>query len=369
MAPITEAIRHRVVFEYERCNNITGVARNLKLDRKTVRRWVRRFQTTHSMANKPGQGRKKAMNPRVAQEAVAMLLSDKYAGCQEVAKELYKSGKTHGAHPLHRTTLLRHAKAAAIESGQPICAVMRAPAKELTQDTISKRLAFCQSNALTNWSTVMFTDRQKFFFYYPGTSVKKVSWVRKGQRRVAKKVNHAMCVNMYAGITKFGVTKPHFVAGTSKKDTKFTNKKGQPAKNITANEYKHVVADTFLKEGQRLFGSQGITTWVLQQDNDPTHKKAATAASEEWNRAHPGNSVYLLQCWPPNSPDLSPIENVWAYVQHHANVAGCATFDIFQAKVMEIFQNLPAVMLRNLYKSMKDRVATCIELSGGKTKY
>jgi hypothetical protein len=200
-------------------------------------------------------------------------------------------------------------------------------------------------------------------------SVKRVGWVRVGERRTAAKVNHAMAVNMYAGITKFGVTKPHFVAGTSKMVTSFTNNKGKMARNITTEEYKHVLASTLLPEGKRLFSAHGVSNWVLQQDNDPTHKKAAAAALKEWNQASPGGSVTLVPNWPPNSPDLSPIENVWSYVDARVGAAGCKTFDESQKKVMTTFKELPHNILNNLYMSMKSRLAQCIERLGAKTDY
>jgi hypothetical protein len=133
-------------------------------------------------------------------------------------------------------------------------------------------------------------------------------------------------LNLYAGITKWGITKPHVVTGTTGMKSTFTNKKGQPAKNITTYEYKVVVDKTLLPEGRRMFSAQGISSWVLQQDNDPTHKKASQAAVGEWNKKNPGATVKVIPFWPPNSPDLSPIENVWAYVQQKVDKAGCQNF-------------------------------------------
>lgn len=369
MAHLTARLRYLIQFEYERSKNITKVAKRLKLNRKTVRLWVRRGLTTQSVATKKGQGRKPSFDKPAARLAVDMLMGGKYSGSKEVAHELHKLGKTRGDACPHRTTVARHAKAVAHEDGEPIWSSMRKPVKQLSKDTMAKRLAFCHNNKTRAWGHIMFTDRKKFHFYYPGVSVKKVSWLRKGQKRVAPKVNHAMCVNMYAGITAFGVTKPHFVAGTSKMPSVFTNKKGVAAKNITTNEYKHVVAQTLLPEGKKLFNAQGLSNWVLQQDNDPTHKKGSIAALTEWSRTNPGCCVTLLPNWPPNSPDLSPIENVWAYVQGKVDAVGCQNFNDFSNCVVNTFQNLPQDMLTKLYASMKNRVAECIKAMGDKTGY
>ena len=47
--------------------------------------------------------------------------------------------------------------------------------------------------------------------------------------------------------------------------------------------------------------------WLFQQDNDPTHKAKIT---QMYLRQH---HVRVLK-WPPRSPDLSPIENVWSMI-------------------------------------------------------
>ena len=64
----------------------------------------------------------------------------------------------------------------------------------------------------------------------------EVAWVKVGSQRVAPRVNRAMVVNMYEGITRFGVTKPHLVVGTSKHKSIYFNKKGQTSKNITGQK-------------------------------------------------------------------------------------------------------------------------------------
>lgn len=182
---------------------------------------------------------------------------------------------------------------------------------------------------------------------------------------MVKKVTNPMALNVYAGITKFGITRLHFVAGTSKYKSKHLNMKGQTAKNITKSEYMEVLEKTLLAEGCKLFRNVGVTNWKFQQDNDPCHH-AAGEAIKAWNQAHPGMRVSLLPAWPANSPDLSPIENLWAWAQAKVDATGCKTFEEFKKCVCETLQNVPRKILVG---SMKARLQACVEQQGAKTGY
>ena len=179
-------------------------------------------------------GRGKVITNEAASMAVQLLLDPNFATTSAVAAELNKQGLTEGTQPVHRTTLSRAAKAKAAADGCPIVVAKGKPAKQLTASTIAKRLQFCQANKSRNWSHVMFSDRKKFSFMYPGSQVRHMEWVKKGQQRQAYTPNHPMVLNVYAGITKYGVTKVHKVNGSSKMKTSFKNKQGKEARNITS---------------------------------------------------------------------------------------------------------------------------------------
>lgn len=58
-----------------------------------------------------------------------------------------------------------------------------------------------------------------------------------------------------------------------------------------------------------LLMAQAIPDFVLQEDNDSAHGICTgTNPVYEWKTTH---GIQTLWPWPPHSPDLSPIENVW----------------------------------------------------------
>ncbi len=94
----------------------------------------------------------------------------------------------------------------------------------------------------------------------------------------------------------------------------------------------------------------------------------ADASINTWNLAR-GSSISLLPNWPPNSPDLNPIENLWGYVQAKVHSQGHTTFETFREAVLKELGSVPQELLANLYHSMAKRMAQMIKFGGDKTKY
>lgn len=237
--------------------SIRAAARAVVQSYDVAYRWVRRYKSTHGVAVQPKLGRKRALSTAAAQKAKELLLSGSCNGAKDVARALHSLGIT--SKQLSSSTIIRAARQQARKEGRPIKHVRGKPAKQLTNATMQKRLAFAEANKARCWDNVMFTDRKKFLLLFPGASVKAVQWARKGDRIEAATANRPMAVNLYAGITRHGMTACHMVAGTSKYTSPFTTKKGQPARNITSGEYTAVLKQTLLPGGQRLVSGRWVT--------------------------------------------------------------------------------------------------------------
>lgn len=134
-----------------------------------------------------------------------------------------------------------------------------------------------------------------------------------GGESISDGVNHVQVLNLYLGIMTFGVARAHIVAGTSKVKTESKNKRTGPAKNITTAEYLDVLESTLLQDGKTHFGKHNISQWCYQQDKDPTQQSAGHSIVD-FNSFN-STRVSQLEKRHPNSPDLNPIENLWAWVQ------------------------------------------------------
>jgi hypothetical protein len=361
--------RKSVVADWLANKDVTGAAERHSVAYNTAKLWIDKHLMGRGCKDEARPGRPPVISKEAAERALELIYSEQRGGVRTVAHIVHGEGLT--SRVFNRVTMARAIKKEAAVQGITLRARMGKPDKRLNEDTIAARLAFstAKANKRRSWSLVMYTDRTKFHHRYPGEQVHAVSYHKKGERRQAKKKNHADCINMYLGITKFGITSPHVVAaGSTGMTTTYNNKKGEKAKNITGAEYMDVLRGTFLPQGTSIFSKQGIAHWVLQQDNDPTHN-VAHEMIRDWNTKHPGCTVTLLPEWPPNSPDLNPIENLWSIIQAKLDAAGYKTFEEFKAGVFQELANVDEGVLRTLVKSMERRLKHCVGFNGGKTKY
>lgn len=339
------------------------VAEKLEVSVSTVYRWVAVWKSTGGMEEKPGRGRKPILGPGAAVRALRMLKDPATGTAAAAAKQLQAEGATQRV--VSRATVTRAARG---QAEKPLSFVSADAGKELTPATKAKRLAFAQANLNRDWSTVMFTDRKKFRLFSPGTRVRRGTYVERGEKRPrVPRRNRPWARNVYAGLTLHGVTRSHDVAGGDTHKGSFTNQKGQAARNITKAQYTEVLSKTFIPEGRRLLLRKRRFAWVLQQDNDPTHSCAASVIAEsEDGRA---GRVGLLPNWPPHSPDLSPIENVWATVDERVQALGCTTRQEWEKAIDSELAALPQSFITNMYKGMRNRMLQVIEAGGDRISH
>ena len=82
-----------------------------------------------------------------------------------------------------------------------------------------------------------------------------------------------------------------------------------------------------------------------------------------------GSSNGVLSGYPPNSPDLNPIENLWGWASGQIDKKGCASFEEFKQEVIHTLENVPKGLCARLVGSMKKRVAQVLKNGGRKIKY
>ena len=87
-----------------------------------------------------------------------------------------------------------------------------------------------------------------------------------------------------------------------------------------------------------------------------------------WFKDRP--NIQLIR-WPGNSPDLNPIENVWAWIKRRLRDIPCTNMKQWREEITRLWviKMADSQYLRNLVESMPRRLNEVIEREGATTKY
>jgi transposase len=102
--------------------------------------------------------------------------------------------------------------------------------------------------------------------------------------------------------------------------------------------------------------------WRLQQDNDPKH--TSNVAKDFLQRKVPA-----VMDWPSNSPDLNPIENLWAIVKRNVEMRQPQNIGDLENFMKEEWSKIPQDIIKSLVGSMKERCKLIIEKNGEHIPY
>ena len=105
-----------------------------------------------------------------------------------------------------------------------------------------------------------------------------------------------------------------------------------------------------------------LESFKLQQDNDPKHK------SKYFEEYFENKSIKVIE-WPSNSPDLNPIEHIWAYMKNKLSGKIFKKKEDLVREVKEIWENISPEFCRRLVLSIDNRIMQVLRSNGGYSKY
>jgi len=201
----------------------------------------------------------------------------------------------------------------------------------------NKRVDWCRKNMRTNWNRVVFSDE---------TSVeldrcKIRRWHPSGKRPTVGKTKHSRKIMFWSAISTNGKAPLHAISGT-----------------VNSDKYIELLETTLLP----WFSEKCSATHIFQQDNAPAHVSKKTL-----NFLH-SSDIQVLD-WPPNSPDLNPIENVWAVLKEAIEKRCPRNMQDLDRIAKEEWAKIPQQKIRDAIRSMPRRIEQVLEKEGAKCDY
>ena len=325
--------RQKAVAAYHLTRCVTRAAKRIGVATSYVKTWVQRFLSTGHVNDSARSGRSSTISAAAVRRAQALMLTTQ--SIRLTANKLKELGLIPPS--MSFTTVWRHL-------GDGKTAVKHRSVRKqplINPKTAGQRVAFAKLHTSTNWDRVFFLD-SKYFYVCNKTSRKQ--WVLADTIPTAAVVKHSPAIHVYAGFSARGTSALIEATGTT--GFRFL---GVPkgTRGVNAVEYQHVLKQHLISAARQQFGRG---KWQLLHDGAPPHKAASTKAllAEE--------KVQQVQGWPGNSPDLNPIENLWAWVSYRLRERNITTLAGLRKELKAAWRAIPTTLLKSLARSMPKRL-------------
>ena len=123
--------------------------------------------------------------------------------------------------------------------------------------------------------------------------------------------------------------------------------------------YRDILEHNFKQTYQHFYPHQ---LFRFLQDNASPHYNPEV---NTWMHNH---GIHILE-FPPRSPDLNPIENLWHVLKWRVEHRNPSTAEELELHLREEYEAVSEEECRTLARSMHDRLLQCIAFEGHKTKY
>lgn len=335
-----------VYFHYCKGKTAKELAEMFSVKLRTVYNIINRAEKEDRIHLRCSQGRPNKLTPREVRKIIRKIDENPYTSTRSLAVELEKDCGVQISHETVRKVLLEHKYSSRVARKKPL----------LSTFNINKRFSFAKEHVLypiEYWDDVIFCDETKIMLYY-----------NEGPNRVWRKPLEALCYKNIIPTVKFGklsVTVWGCISSKGVGILRFIDE-------TMDKEYYLDILKTELVQSATKFGfidpsNRNKLNFKLYQDNDPKHKSYLCRSWALYNCAKVIDT-------PAYSPDLNPIENLWAHLKKRVARRSPKSKEQLKAFIQEEWENIPNEYdVKKLISSMKRRLQAVLDAKGFHTKY
>jgi transposase len=337
MSDLSKEVKAQIIALHQHTVKTTRqIAEDLGLSKSTVARIIKQYDDTGSYeSHRDNCHRPRKTNERDDRVLIRLSKENPKASSSTLAEDL---DAFHGIH-IDASTVRRRL----LENDRPAYRPIKC--QILTPDMKKRRYEWAMAHREMNWENVMFSDETAMEIQ-PTSS----QYVRRGIDETPSgdhfqaSFRHPVKVMIWSCISAQGTGRVHVVEGM-----------------MNADQYMKVLKSRVVPQMREWFKNEPC--W-FQQDLAPCHTAKICKnylASEKVN---------VLE-WPGNSPDLSPIENIWAILKKRVNKTACSTKIELINAILDCWARSDDLLeiCRNLIASMPERVEACMKAKGGPICY
>ena len=295
-----------------------------KIPLNTIYRNLKKIEDTGDITRKSGSGRIKKITPKTSRTIGQYIRRQPTLPAGSIAKKLKDIGVD-----VSRSTVSRHLSDLGYRNALPLNTPMLTPAHK------QKRVEWAQKHKDDDWKKTLFSDETAFQLFR--NTIKQ--WY-KGVRPIRPIPKDRSKIFAWGSFCVKGKT------------SLFCFRRIMDAKFYIEILEKHIPEVRSMLRGR----------WRFQQDNDPKH--TSRIAKEFLD-----NNVPEVMDWPSNSPDLNPIENLWAIVKRNVELRRPKNLSELEHFLGEEWAKIPNSLLINLIDSMPRRCKEVIEKNGERISY
>lgn len=318
------------------------VASTLNRSESTISKFLKRFREAGTIKNKDRSGRPKLFTDRDKRKLSKIVKADRRQPLRDITMKFNDSN----LQPCSSRTIQRNLHSMGFKRR---AVVKRMVVRKVNQ---KKRIDWCRARlhwTINNqWKHIIFSDEMMIVLKPDGQlKVWRKVWEKMRPECLGylpECVGKTLKLMVWGCMTYTGMGTLAFIDG-----------------NMNSVKYIDIL-ETYL--WPVVIKHFGVIRWIFQEDNAPTHK---SKLCEDWKRQ---NDLPVLH-WPAQSPDLSPIENIWLLLKNSVkrNLNKIMNLDDLKFQLQHAWNNVPLNYIHNLYNSIPRRIRQVLIQKGHITKY